>query len=79
MVRMRGEGGCEASQSSLCKLDLGRKIVGFRDVGNACSQNHFGSASKMLDMCATRVRKQPNDSPDNVDPSVNESIKDRYS
>ena len=55
MVRMRGEGGSEASQSSLCKLDLGRKIVGFRDVGNACSQNHFGSESKMLDMRATHV------------------------
>ena len=76
---MRGKGGYEASQSSLCKLDLGRKIVGFRDDGNACSQNHFDSASKMLDMCATHVRKQPKHSPDNVDPSVNESNKDRYS
>ncbi len=76
---MRGKGGYEASQSSLCKLDLGRKVVGFRDVGNACSHNHFGSASKMLDTCVMRVQKQPKHSPDNIEPSVNVSIKDRYS
>ena len=71
MVRMRGEGGSEASQSSLCKLDLGRKIVGFRDVGNACSQNHFGSASKMLDTCATRVcKRNQNTHPLNLNPQI---------
>ena len=74
-VRMRGEGGCEASQSSLCKLDLGRKIVGFRDDGNACSTESLWlrvqNARHVCHTSAMRVcERNQNTHPLNLNPQI---------